>query len=469
MRIRGLLLLLLSLYSPWVTGFASKDLHLIPHNVQEGLELSLQMHTRGQGKGAYSNMPLSIPTVKLKDFVSFSFQASQAGYVSLWNLGTSGKMVRLFPNRFQTNMQVEAGKTYHLGGQTQQFGIRAEGPVGLEHVFLLWTAQQQDQPLQFSAEELNTFRAYEQQQVLEVSQRATQAWATAHLAFEVSEDGQPWLQSLQRRFPAAEQAPLRMQGVHGKVYLLAMGANTQGLAKAGQDAEHFTQAMQQLWGRQLQARLYSDAHVRDFRQGMHWLQQQVTPQDWVIVYYSGHGSTLPDRNGDEADKVDEVFVMADTRGQLAPDLRHVIVDDEFHQTIQAIRSDNIIMILDACYSAGLSKRAQLLLEGRRKFVRMGELGQRLPSEVAKRGARHLVDVSKGVLVYAAAETQSAYESRYGGVMTQYLLAELFNVRNHDENWYNLIQNASHKIANHVKVRPAVVGNIHLLQKIRLVK
>ena len=42
-----------------------------------------------------------------------------------------------------------------------------------------------------------------------------------------------------------------------------------------------------------------------------WLTEGVQPSDRVVFYYSGHGSYVPDSNGDEADGVDEVLVTHD--------------------------------------------------------------------------------------------------------------------------------------------------------------
>jgi uncharacterized caspase-like protein len=53
--------------------------------------------------------------------------------------------------------------------------------------------------------------------------------------------------------------------------------------------------------------------------------------DVAVVYYSGHGSQVPDGNGDESDNLDETIVPSDSgRGNLPV---RDIVDDELHSYI----------------------------------------------------------------------------------------------------------------------------------------
>ena len=46
-------------------------------------------------------------------------------------------------------------------------------------------------------------------------------------------------------------------------------------------------------------------------EAIRWLVSKNKPGDTLVFYYSGHGSTIVDKNGDETDKKDEVLVPAD--------------------------------------------------------------------------------------------------------------------------------------------------------------
>ena len=76
------------------------------------------------------------------------------------------------------------------------------------------------------------------------------------------------------------------------------------------------------------------------------------PDDVVYLHYSGHGSQLPDNNGDEADGQDETLVTHDGRtGDVAD-----ITDDELAELIASIRGRSVVVTLDSCH-AGTATRA----------------------------------------------------------------------------------------------------------------
>lgn len=82
--------------------------------------------------------------------------------------------------------------------------------------------------------------------------------------------------------------------------------------------------------------------------------------DTVVFYYAGHGSQVQDQNQDEADGLDETFVLYDSRtndnaGKRIADLR----DDTFNGLLAQLsgKTKNITVILDSC-SSGTATRAK---------------------------------------------------------------------------------------------------------------
>ena len=68
-----------------------------------------------------------------------SFQANRDGYVHLVNVGTTGKIIILFPNAFAPNHAVKAGQTYSVPGADDPYELSLSGPEGVELVYALFT------------------------------------------------------------------------------------------------------------------------------------------------------------------------------------------------------------------------------------------------------------------------------------------------------------------------------------------
>lgn len=93
-----------------------------------------------------------------------------------------------------------------------------------------------------------------------------------------------------------------------------------------------------------------------------WLRNGVQPDDRVVFYYSGHGSQVPDLNGDEDDGVDEVLVTHDmqrARRNGRATLTGVVVDDQIDDMLARNPSRNVLLIVDACHSGTVSRSFSL--------------------------------------------------------------------------------------------------------------
>ncbi len=80
-----------------------------------------------------------------------------------------------------------------------------------------------------------------------------------------------------------------------------------------------------------------------------WLVQKTTKNDRVLIYFTGHGSQIPDTNGDEKDNVDEVLLPHDMHVQ-GKTLVNTFVDDKFSEYLNAIKAGEIFVFIDACHS-----------------------------------------------------------------------------------------------------------------------
>ncbi|MEM6304925.1 MAG: caspase family protein [Pseudomonadota bacterium] len=88
--------------------------------------------------------------------------------------------------------------------------------------------------------------------------------------------------------------------------------------------------------------------------GFDQLAKDVSDGDFVYIHLSGHGTRQSDRNGDETDGLDEVFLPADTQ-RAEPGsgvIPNAIVDEELGQRIAALRAKgaDVWFVLDSCHS-----------------------------------------------------------------------------------------------------------------------
>lgn len=74
------------------------------------------------------------------------------------------------------------------------------------------------------------------------------------------------------------------------------------------------------------------------------------PGDHVYIHLAGHGSSIPDRSGDEADGLDEIFLTADH------DWHHPLSDDDIRDALTAAPAGvEITFIADSCHSGSITR------------------------------------------------------------------------------------------------------------------
>ncbi|MES2880822.1 MAG: caspase family protein, partial [Bacteroidota bacterium] len=84
--------------------------------------------------------------------------------------------------------------------------------------------------------------------------------------------------------------------------------------------------------------------------------------DSVVVQFSGHGSFVPDENGDEPDEQDECICPYDIA--TADGNPYYITDDELFQLYSLRHKDcNLVIISDSCHSGSVAKAGPVLSIG----------------------------------------------------------------------------------------------------------
>ncbi len=113
-------------------------------------------------------------------------------------------------------------------------------------------------------------------------------------------------------------------------------------------------------------RLLTDAHATTggIVSGLRWLVDAAEPGDVLVFHYSGHGSQVPDRHGDESDGLDEIICPYDL------DWDAPFTDDDLYQIVQGLpASVNLTVILDSCHSGtGLREATGTGRSARRRWM-----------------------------------------------------------------------------------------------------
>ncbi|MFO0775684.1 MAG: caspase family protein [Nitrospiraceae bacterium] len=74
------------------------------------------------------------------------------------------------------------------------------------------------------------------------------------------------------------------------------------------------------------------------------------PGDELVLHYSGHGSNVPDDNGDEADNRDEILCPTDL------DWNDPFRDDWLRKTLDQVKQGvNLTVIMDCCHSGSVTR------------------------------------------------------------------------------------------------------------------
>lgn len=129
--------------------------------------------------------------------------------------------------------------------------------------------------------------------------------------------------------------------------------------------------------------------------------------DLVVITYSGHGTYVPDVNGDELDGLDEALCPYDIQTGGA-----ALIDDEIHALFAARASGvRIVLIADSCHSGTVTRAAVADPEAddvlRPRFLPMGNW---LPADQLPRGASGkpltTVAVTSGLSPFATAMSRT---------------------------------------------------------------
>ena len=184
-----------------------------------------------------------------------------------------------------------------------------------------------------------------------------------------------------------------------------------------------------------------EATLQGIREAMRQLAESVGPDDLTLIYFSGHGAQVPDRGEfDEEDARDESLLPSDARpvfgsvldAQGKPrravvDIENGLIDDEFYEMLGRIRSNQVVLVIDACNS-GTSARSIGVTP---KYVRVAAprgAGTKSPGGSRSFGPAGSGSAARFIGIMAAQDHEFALATHDGSVLTNALHRSLSAAR-----------------------------------------
>lgn len=423
----------------------------IPANISDSVKLDL-------------NVADGRDSVKIGERIAFCFTASADGYISLWDFGTSRKVRKLFPYPKDDAVRAaKPGKEECVGNQR----FTVDGPAGTENVVLLWTKNADAQIEADGFDDAKAFSARLERKTKDIidtgaDDEGWDAWATANVTFEIlnkdgnSDDG--------TSTEISTGGIAQTNNNYTNVFVIAFGSNVGDLRLTNEDANRFAQTAKASYNiPDENIRVVENARRTDFEKSFAWVKDKAGENDLVLFYYSGHGTHIPDDNGDEADERDEAIVpydLADEDNWNNAD--KYIRDDQLKAWIDDIPAGAVVTFFDSCFSGGMFKDFSQsgLLNGRPKFFNQGKIAGKQPQYRGKalKGSKDLRDIgisdglengtsgkTKYAMLAASQEFEYAIEAPNQGGMFTLGLYDTLKDPGSAKNWEELSSNVSRSV------------------------
>jgi len=217
-----------------------------------------------------------------------------------------------------------------------------------------------------------------------------------------------------------------------KVYIVAIGVNRNNLKYCDMDAINFAGLIKRKFN-------VPDKNIKLMTNGIPTLKRvrkeiqslkRLSPDSTVFIYFSGHGTSIPDQNDDEEDGYDEAFVLV---GSVEEQRETLYIDDDFRTDLAAIPAEKKVVVVDSCHSGTITKSLDEI--GPIKYMPLAYLETNSKQnnthvkgdiiDVSKNSKKHPSSIRNVVLLSACTDSQSAREERgKGGVFTNCLLKEM---------------------------------------------
>jgi len=379
---------------------------------------------------------LSVDKTKVKpgDVVKVYFETNTDCYLNLIDAGTSGKITRLWPNQFSgSDNFVRAGQRYSFPGARDSFAFKVSGPEGIERIIAVASTKPDAIiPENEFREYMGGFKSYRKglkDLTVEARRRVDELppdvnWGTSTVNLVIGS------------VPAGGRITSR------NVYVVSVGASTVKLQYCEDDATRFARLMGEKLGvpqNNVKLVLGKQATRAGFEGALKWLASKTQPEDLVFIYFSGHGTLIPDPpNVRHDDGLSAAFVCYNQKASLRaddPDIKRILFPGpEFASALKEIPARRKVFVVDSCHSGSIHKEISANLVSKYLPLLSPEEMKEIKSAALKSGTKSLLGPgrysefvdSKETLLAACEKQQNSYEdrSKRAGLFTYYLVSNI---------------------------------------------
>jgi Domain of unknown function (DUF4384)/Caspase domain len=364
------------------------------------------------------------------DTLTLKVRCEQDAYLYILYQQADGKIFQIFPNQGQPDNKIKAMQDVQVPEADDAFRWVVGAPLGEEVVKVIASKKPID-ALSLPGLNEGRFNPISQVQLdaagQQVGKEAANVWSEHDLKILTVKRGEPTLppEASKRVGLFFGVSDYEFNNEYMQVQRDAMMKDTGKVDESAvtpfslrcpiNDARDLAEKLKEV-GQLSEARVFvnSEATREKMREMItEWLPSATKPGDTVFLFFSGHGSQIPDDDGDEKDKLDEVLVpydamgpsvlmllsKRDQEGKLEPGLsRRVkalfqvvidtvnrvlaqlggktvpgaedkaysratvsllqqtqLTDDEMGHWVQKLDGRRVVVILDACRSGGMNK------------------------------------------------------------------------------------------------------------------
>ncbi len=314
-----------------------KDIYILPTNPNPQNNIKITLSAERQ--------PL-----KPGDELNLTFTADRECYLTLMDMGTSGKILRIWPNDYSgQDNRIDANSPRKFPGSGDKFKFRIAGPDGTERLIAYATSEKGKILSEQEFEQLKKtgFKKYPgsakdlaiQFQKRTESIGSNISWGTAQLNVPIGSGPPPSVES-----PRPSRIFLLSVSGHGRHDNRPEDNSAQRIAATLQSKAGIKKS-------DVRVLKDADADYRGFSSGIQWLASSAQPEDTVVIYFTGHGGNLRG----------EGFLVLYPGQQKNLNLQDhfrrkiFLIKNEFGSLIKKIPARKKILIVDSCHARAITK------------------------------------------------------------------------------------------------------------------